>query len=58
MTTAYCLYCDAELGYPEECLLPVPAIDDELAWHIATLEHAEWCEWIATRAHMRGENKC
>jgi hypothetical protein len=40
-----CAYCDQEISSEE-----IPAIDDDAAWASTAEEHAEWCEWVETRA--------
>ena len=41
-----CVYCNRIVSSGD-----VPAVDDDAAWATLAEEHAEWCEWIATRAH-------
>jgi len=45
-----CVYCGAEVDREG----PVPGADDVNAWGKLALEHADGCEWIETRAHVRG----
>jgi hypothetical protein len=45
-----CVYCGAELPGGEQ---HAPAVDDEAAWYVLAIDHADDCEWIATRGHRR-----
>jgi len=42
-----CAYCGRSHVPPSA----VPALDDDDAWADMAREHADYCEWIATRAH-------
>lgn len=42
-----CAYCGRSHVPPSE----VPALDDDHAWADMAPDHADYCEWIATRAH-------
>ncbi len=42
-----CLYCGATVHERE---IP-PAVDDDNGWTQEAEQHAEGCEWVATRAH-------
>lgn len=53
-----CLYCQAMLDGDEADLGPVPALDDDAAWVRIASEHAEWCEWVSTRAHRLAQPIC
>jgi hypothetical protein len=44
-----CAYCMAEVPYDHE----VPDLSDDAAWADLARLHADDCEWIATRAHLR-----
>lgn len=49
-----CAYCTATVPADEG----VPALRDDAAWTALGADHAEGCEWIATRAHRRDEPAC
>jgi ferredoxin len=48
--TTRCAYCHADVTADNE--QPPPPVDDDRAWSELANEHAESCEWIATRAHL------
>lgn len=52
MDTIECVYCGSST--PE---VPVPAVGDDAAWAALAAEHADGCEWIATRAHRVGDGE-
>lgn len=47
-----CIYCYAMLDGPEPDHAP-PVVDDDASWETLSRAHADWCEWIATRAHRQ-----
>lgn len=48
-TMTACVYCGVEHSGDDS--QPVPALTDDEAWTALAVEHADDCEWIATRAH-------
>lgn len=47
-----CLYCGKWLPWAGVNPPSVPAADDDDAWADLAPEHAQDCEWVATRAHQ------
>jgi hypothetical protein len=44
-----CIYCQHEITARQD--ITPPAVDDHAAWVALAGDHADDCEWIATRAH-------
>lgn len=49
-----CEYCGMRIS--AEVADRVPEVDDEAGWAELAREHAEWCDWIATRAFARRDD--
>ena len=41
-----CVYCGADVHD-----VPAPHVGDADAWAAIAREHADWCDWVETRAH-------
>lgn len=48
-----CAYCQRMVSAAAHEHNQAPSADDDTAWDELAAEHAEGCEWIATRAHRR-----
>lgn len=46
-STEECAYCAAVVARRDD----VPALGDDDSWADLAEEHADYCEWILTRAH-------
>lgn len=52
--TVQCVYCMATVPGCPDCP-NAPPVDDDDTWGELAKDHADGCEWIATRAHREDE---